>query len=1647
MATGDKDIPPIYESQPPKWLPKAHGSADLGYVSFFPPRPDQEEDILTVSNVKDGFQQPPVVPAETYTARDTVKPRLSTENALSELEDLMAQIFARKAENVPPIPPSSFKLPSRVTMNDAKREAWFTDLANPNVPLHKLSKSVPHGAKGHDLLDLLQQNNVAIPRAVWFLRVFGGNETAGLRNRPQYIPTQYSVDWANVVCGYLKKQLTEIALPMAPRPGLNVKQSFKGVLSDQASRDRWVSRFTYSLSLLRVFYAEGMVDHRTFLAWVVQQCGTCNLAQLGFVIRLADEYLDGMLVCHALVRPLVEACTVRLSEIRSATVRDHLDNVEHTLKAVLLRCLLGLRDGFVNPRLWAQHSLLFEEVLREHISRTSSESRNSRGTPALNDSFLAAYEDVKRRNDAMLFRNIPPRVLGSLSSALSDIKLLNSLSCTSSMESCPFFDGILDPSPAFVRKLDILLTWSVTPLQYGDHRPHAAASLLRLWRDRAEERAARRERESPADDVQDHLFDWLDTSEVAGEDNSLASVALLFDQFVKNGLFDYGQYIQHLIARGEQGLSFTDTTPSRHRRFLQWIPLHSSSSPLISQRKVALYGLRVRETPEDRKEREIRRQIRAVLPELFGGEVPDQAVASVDIAAQVPGIFTATRFEQVRLFRGWLLPVLKKAVSAHTKGTEYPPALRAYCTAVTVMARSRHYGIILELTLFALEHAMSNEFLLAILQTLRQHVEVWGCMNKMKDIEEALYATHNFWKTRGVQSRDLLTLLFAIDNGQHLDQVTRAQLIADHEQFIRAFHPVGERPVVVPAVLPEILLLVTDPNPETPSILANSLWYKYRSAPDWAWKVWDNTVASLRQIPSMIEDPAGRRSCALRYSTFLIHVDRHLATGLDEHVLGWLRGSGKNEVAALSTETWDLFVVVLLHLASSNALAVTSLLEGLVYPAWQTASTLSSPQQGASMEIILPVVNDLCTRLLLIDGTDSEVPPLDFLQYHGLQTGRRDVYRGPYFAALVKIIPTLVLLEHNINIPEHLRQGCGVLRVALCSSSVFRMGTFRELDTVHDAFQAVLANPEVPEEKHEPLIAALKLIFNEGQQEVADPYPGWGTLSSFLSPWKLAATSIELRFTMRQFNEALQRPAYKDRAERSLSKLAITLFGQGMDSEQADFVAEMIRGVNPVVVGKFVNAGLQRIAEILKEGTPLQITEDLHRNVGKAGKVLRLLTNLVEPMRAPASTTSLPQVDSPAPRDLISVVQGLLQGIADRLSSSDIPESSVISDHDSVRRMIAATIFLARVVQFVLGFPGAWMQWAKDHCENLSQILSRLILVFGSGTTLDVIAFPLLLDTLYYLLDEIPVDPKATTIDPFRCYPVYELRSLPLDMPFEYRSRIRALIPYVEPNLAVADLAYVSRDPSGSISSSEVSLVHNKPWEWTEYLGDVSGADTAKENVETRALQPSHYSTDQQPVIRNSSSLSLDLFAARVIGTSSAPAEDARVESELRMLQDDFLAESVFRRDFRETRVDPSVIGAKVSPAFNVEDGDAGNALAPSGSDRRSSSRAGSPSGSVRSRASIQPSTASGSRQTSPATTRGSQQRSHSGLSKLAGTSMVEPIDVDMLDLTGAASRNTAGTKRKTAEVDDDDEVEIVERSAVASQSKRVKGKPKSKNR
>ena len=58
---------------------------------------------------------------------------------------------------------------------------------------------------------------------------------------------------------------------------------------------------------------------------------------------------------------------------------------------------------------------------------------------------------------------------------------------------------------------------------------------------------------------------------------------------------------------------------SRHRDFLRWTCLHTADASVIRQRKLTLYGVRARQTPEDEHEHQMRGELRLLLPEVFGG--------------------------------------------------------------------------------------------------------------------------------------------------------------------------------------------------------------------------------------------------------------------------------------------------------------------------------------------------------------------------------------------------------------------------------------------------------------------------------------------------------------------------------------------------------------------------------------------------------------------------------------------------------------------------------------------------------------------------------------------------------------------------------------------------------------------------------------------------------------------------------------------------------------------------------------------------------------------------------------------------------------------------------------------------------------------
>lgn len=115
----------------------------------------------------------------------------------------------------------------------------------------------------------------------------------------------------------------------------------------------------------------------------------------------------------------------------------------------------------------------------------------------------------------------------------------------------------------------------------------------------------------------------------------------------------------------------------------------------------------------------------------------------------------------------------------------------------------------------------------------------------------------------------------------------------------------------------------------------------------------------------------------------------------------------------------------------------------------------------------------------------------------------------------------------------------------------------------------------------------------------------------------------------------------------------------------------------------------------------------------------------------------------------------------------------------------------------------------------------------------------------------------------------------------------------------VTDLVNSHRDAFGNTVFEQP--VVNKPWEWIENLGEPPSSDPAEEEREREERMRDRVAH----LVKNTSSISLEYFAARHTGdTVKVDMESesyAKLEGFTRGFEDG-LSESVFTRDWRETR-------------------------------------------------------------------------------------------------------------------------------------------------
>lgn len=268
---------------------------------------------------------------------------------------------------------------------------------------------------------------------------------------------------------------------------------------------------------------------------------------------------------------------------------------------------------------------------------------------------------------------------------------------------------------------------------------------------------------------------------------------------------------------------------------------------------------------------------------------------------------------------------------------------------------------------------------------------------------------------------------------------------------------------------------------------------------------------------------------------------------------------------------------------------------------------------------------------------------------------------------------------------------------------------------------------------------------------------------------------------------------------------------------------------------------------------------------------------------------------------------------------------------------------------------------------------------------------------------EIPHDSKLS-FDPYQYYPDASLADIPSDAPAEYRKQISTLLREPPADSVVTNLVNSHRDSTGSTIFDQP--VTNKPWEWIENLGEPSSDPNGEQREREERIRDrvSH-------LAKNTSSVSLEHFGARHTGDTVKVDMTSEIYAEMESCTrgfEDGLSESVFTRDWRETRLEweeelsPDML-ARVKSEMNTE------VLVAEGADK--AVRGDSPASSVVSRLST------------------SNQKSHQSPAQSRQTNVIalRIIDLDSIPEEGITFKSGQPGKRKAAAALSDEEIELIE--------------------
>ena len=295
-------------------------------AGFLPWKGTHPEDNLTESAIKSGFQNKPMVALnnESNTARISLWPNLKNKGGAQLLSQLFITLLERRQAVGRITEPSTFKLPHRLAMTNTRRESYLRELADPQWPMRKLTRSIPHTVSGRVLLDQCLAKRIPVARAVWLAKCVGAHDLRAIKKKSAS---------GSMTMGGEAKWIKEWTV--------HVEHFLKSVLTSDKDPE-FEEKMIYALQLSSYLFNERLLDEDHFIDWILSMFESSRTDDVFIWLLLVQTHWTDLVRNRRRGRRLAEAILTYLdlhfSDLDDAD--DVLQPIYKTLQGLLVRLLL-----------------------------------------------------------------------------------------------------------------------------------------------------------------------------------------------------------------------------------------------------------------------------------------------------------------------------------------------------------------------------------------------------------------------------------------------------------------------------------------------------------------------------------------------------------------------------------------------------------------------------------------------------------------------------------------------------------------------------------------------------------------------------------------------------------------------------------------------------------------------------------------------------------------------------------------------------------------------------------------------------------------------------------------------------------------------------------------------------------------------------------------------------------------------------------------------------------------------------------------------------------------------------------------------------------------------------------------------------------